>query len=378
MSISGNRPLKFDLVADRNLLNEPGKNGTSSYASYLQAQEKEHSAPGKPFEFASQKPAWFPSGEQNEGPFEVTPDLAQVRIVHSVGMVMNCGKPAVAKITWANIVQSLQGEMKDKLTTLSASQTLPASVKIVAATVGDHLAYRNMCHVKVYDGSANRKLMNTPHLYRKGDTPSSQVGYPLHLLTDEGGFVLEEPPQLTETFKHYWYISNSMLTSFAYKQETAMGTFISIPKNSDAARLMYYVLVVKNGAGAGSSENDGNVTGLTAAGFEANYNDKNDFSSWRFPESTFNEVTSLLSQKLKDVRDKSFNCGSIEVEVQAFDTFRDTMLIDKGHIPVLITLEIDLHLPMVRDATTKETSIVPAAKGRAARNLDDFNGEEED
>ena len=84
MSISGNRPLKFDLVADRNLLNEPGKNGTSSYASYLQAQEKEHSAPGKPFEFASQKPAWFPSGEQNEGPFEVTPDLAQVRIVHSV------------------------------------------------------------------------------------------------------------------------------------------------------------------------------------------------------------------------------------------------------------------------------------------------------
>ena len=47
-------------------------------------------------------------------------------------------------------------------------------------------------------------------------------------------------------------------------QESQHGTYISIPKNSEAARLMYYVLVVKNGAMAPS---DQNVTQLDNPGF---------------------------------------------------------------------------------------------------------------
>lgn len=192
-------------------------------------------------------------------------------------------------------------------------QSLPASVKIAAASVGDNVAYRDMCHVKVFDGTKEHvrghsgevaKLMNTQHLYKKTGASSEPVGYPLHLLTEvrtsipppracfsshhpmystelrtqEGGFVLEEPPQLTDTFKHYWYISNSMLTSSAYKQESSTGTYISIPKNSDAARLMYYVLVIKNGAGA--ADPSANVTKLNAALFEESFNDANDQQSW--------------------------------------------------------------------------------------------------
>lgn len=37
----------------------------------------------------------------------MTPDLAQVRIVHSVGMVMDGGAKASAEILWPNIVSSI-------------------------------------------------------------------------------------------------------------------------------------------------------------------------------------------------------------------------------------------------------------------------------
>lgn len=60
----------------------------------------------------------------------------------------------------------------------------------------------------------------------------------------------------------------------------------------------------------------------------------------RFPEVTFNEVSSLLQSKLADVRSKSFDCTTIGVEVEAFDVFREHVFAGKGNIPVLITLEV--------------------------------------
>ena len=289
------RRLKFD-IKDSDLLGTGGNN-VQAYGDYLQKIEREEFEKNKPgFKgFESAKPGWFPTGEQNEGPFEMTPDLAQVRIVHSVGLVMKDGAFDRTEIKWPSIVNSLANkELRDRLLNLSAVQTLPASVKIAAATVGDNIAYRDMCHVQVFDGSnhdpkrrhgeeqkkkGHGKIMNTNHLYQNpGNGRPQDVGYPLHLLTEEGGFVLEEPPQLTDTFKHYWYISNSMLTSCAYKQESSNGTYISIPKNSDAARLMYYVLVIKNGMGAADQTH--NVTHLDAELFSQSFNDNNDAQSW--------------------------------------------------------------------------------------------------
>lgn len=314
-----------------------------------------------------------PSGEgaaEDDGPFEITPDLAQVRIVVNVGSIMERGVLSSTTIQWTNVVQSLQNrELRKTLQKLSPSQTLPASVKIVAATIGDSEAYRNMCHVKVYDHS-KQKTMNTPQLY-KGMVASGrceEIGYPLHLLTDEGGFVLEEPPQLTDTFKHYWYISKSMLTCCAYKQESASGTHISIPKNSEAARLMYYVLVIKNGAMA---PDDQNVTQLDNEKFNSAFRDKHDPNSWRFPEPTFKEVSKLLADKLQDVREKSFNCESITVEVACFDIFKELMK-DK-RIPALLTLEIDLHLPLMRDTLDSGAYEEPKHRRKDVRALADFD-----
>ena len=86
----------------------------------------------------------------------------QVRIVHSVGIEipaqsagMAGANPGSIKIYWSQIIRSLGDKnLKTKLAALSAEQTLPASVKIVAATVGDSISYRDMCHVTVQVGGS--------------------------------------------------------------------------------------------------------------------------------------------------------------------------------------------------------------------------------
>lgn len=308
-----------------------------------------------------------PMLESPDGPFDSTPELAQVRIVHSIGLEMVRGSSASGEITFANIVQSVRDkDLRKKLGQLEPSSTLPASVKIVAATVGDSPAYRDMCHVKVRDSLG--KVMNTPHLYKGNSKVSGDVGYPLHLLTEEGGFVLEEPPQLTDTFKHYWYINKSMLTANMYREQGHAGDYVKLPRNSDASRLMYFVLVVKNGAGSGSS--DQNVTGLDKSLFEKEFADKNDEYYWRFPEYYFKEVSKLLQDKLNDVRSKSFNCQSIGVEVSSFDVF-SKLLTDKASVPILLTIEIDLHLPLTRDAVDAADSAKAADGARKFETFED-------
>ena len=344
---------KFDISTDRKELGQ-GRGDVNGYEAYLKNQEDELKK-AHPDTFKGFKAATGPDAfSHGSGPFEVTPGLAQVRIVHSAGLIMDGGNACQASISWQNIVNSLPSkEMKAQLSKLSAMQTLPASVKITAATVGDNAAYRNMCHLKVSDGSLPySKTMNTPHLYKRGDGTCKAVGYPLHLLTDEGGYVLEEPPQLTNQFAQYWYISNSMLTNCAYEQKSQNGTFVSIPKNTDAARLMYYVLVVKNGAGAEHPEE--NVTKLDEKLFTSTYADNNDLDNWRFPQVTFDDVASLLAGKLKDVRDKSYNCETMYIDVEAFDVFKETIFKGKPPMPILVTLEIDLHLPQMRESVVAD------------------------
>lgn len=80
-------------------------------------------------------------------------------------------------------------------------------------------------------------------------------------------------------------------------------------------------------------------------------------------------MSTLLSSKLKDVRDKSFNCETIRVEVEAFDVFREHILSGKGKIPVLVTLEIDLHLPLMRDAVEMDPTLFGAEGGKAQNKL---------
>ena len=364
MSLSSSKKYKFDLLADRAALSEKGENNVLGYDKYLEAQEAELRAVDSTFK--GFKPNGGPDAFSHaSGPFEVTPGLAQVRIVHSAGLIMDGGNPCQASISWQNIVNSIPSqEMKAQLAKLSAMQTLPASVKITAATVGDNVAYRNMCHLKVSDGSVPfSKTMNTPHLYKRGDGTCKAVGYPLHLLTDEGGYVLEEPPQLTNQFAQYWYISNSMLTSCAYEQKSQKGTYVSIPKNSDAARLMYFVLVIKNGRGAPHGDN---VTDLDSEKFTQNYRDNNDKDNWRFPQSVFDDVAGLLAGKLQDVQDKSFNCETMYIDVEAFDVFKETIFKGKPPMPILVTLEIDLHLPQLREAVVVDAKRSRRNKGKGS------------
>ena len=364
MSVSSRRPQwKFDLTADRTHLDAASK-AEPGYTNYLEAHARDLKVDG--FKSNGGPDAFSYSA----GPFEMTPDLAHVRIVHTMGLLMEGGNACQASINWANIINSLPSkELKAQLSKLSAMQTLPASLKISAATVGDNVAYRNMCHIKVADGSLPySKTMNTPHLYKRGDGTCKSVGYPMHLLTDDGGYLLEEPPQLTNQFAQYWYISNSMLTSTAYKQESSNGTFVSIPKNSDAARLMYFVLVIKNGAGA-ELEAD-NVTKLNAAGFSEEFKDANDPMSWRFPQNIFDDVAGLLAGKLQDVRDKSYNCETMYVDVEAFDIFKETIFKNKPPMPVLITMEIDLHLPEMREAVAADSrGLIKGAGGGSSKKV---------
>lgn len=298
------------------------------------------------------------------GPFETTPDLAQVRIVHSIGL-MTKSRNAV-ELKWSGIVDNIKSEeVRAKISNFNPMQSLPACVKITAATIKNSKGadMRNAFHLQVQD--AKRKPLHTPHMYvggagRRG--ASETVGYPLHLLTEEGGYVLEEPPQLTDTFRHYWYISNTMLTCCAYKQESSRGNFVQIPKNSDAARLMYYILVTKNGSGAQSSEE--NITKLS--NFD-DFQDQNERTCWRFPEFIFNKVNTLLGQKLKDVRDKSFDMSLIRFTLEPFPEFESFADED---MPALITFEIDIHVPLGRDTSVEEAMLMRRTTPHAQDNGD--------
>ena len=175
MSALWNNKLKLDAVPNREQLEVP------SYQDIN--KDDDNRVP----------PAQQSSGGQvgSSGPFEVTPELFQVRILMNVGIVMDRGAAASTTVHWSNIVQTLQNRaLRKTLQKLSPAQTLPASVKIVSATVGDSDSYRNMCHVKVFD-HGKEKTMNTAQLYKGAQTKCEEVGYPLHLLTEEGGFVLE-------------------------------------------------------------------------------------------------------------------------------------------------------------------------------------------
>lgn len=300
-----------------------------------------------------------------DGPFEVTPDLAQVRIVHSIGF-MTSSRSAV-DLNWASIVDNIKSEeVRAKIASFNQNQSLPACVKITAATVispSKGTDMKNMYHLQVQD--AKKKQLHTPHMYMGSKTTGKKgtetVGYPLHLLNEEGGYVLEEPPQLTDTFRHYWYISNSMLTCSAYVQDSKQGKFVQIPKNSDAARLMWYILVTKNGAGAANPED--NLTKMT--GFD-DFSDNNDLTCWRFPEYIFNKVNELLSQKLKEVREKSYDMSLIRFVIQPFPEFEQVANED---MPALITIEIDIHVPLGRDATGQTSFKRSLAATEDADNL---------
>ena len=295
------------------------------------------------------------------GPFDIPPELATIGIIQSVGAVMKNGSASMV-IKWEDIVAQLDGDLRASVSKMSPTQTLPACIRITGATIGDNEQYRNMCHIRLRD--ASDKLMTTKHMYRADDGNSDDIGFPLHLLTEDGGILLEEPQQLTNTFKHYWYISKSMLTCSAFQQQSTGGMFYSIPRSSDAAKLMYYVLVVKNGKYAMDPAD--NVTNQDNVSFTNTYADRNDDTCWRFPEITFKEVSALLADKLAEVKKNSYDCTRIKVNIDAFSVFRET-LASKGNVPVLITLEIDIHLPLVSVAPPPASEI-PEQKAPGARH----------
>lgn len=284
------------------------------------------------------------------GIFEVNPNLANMGWQVTFGGVMEKGATGTVTVQWPHIVDSIvDKELKSSISKLSPSQCLPNKVKIISATVGANCGTRNMCHVEVLDHT--RKAMNTPHLFKSTTSASKPVGYPLHLLQPEGGYILEEPPQLTDTFRHYWYVSKRMLTSSAFKHDMGSSTFYAMHKNSEAARIMYHVLVTRNGANSGND-----ITGLDAESFEKAYNfetTQDELPMWRFPEAEYKEVLKLLASKLEDVKSKSFNCESVTVNVAPFDVFKPAIT-KLDSVPFVITLEIDLYLPMLDAAMAME------------------------
>lgn len=183
--------------------------------------------------------------------------------------------------------------------------------------------------------------------------------------------VLDEPPPLKEAFKHYWYINERMLTGCVYRDETPEGNFTRIPKNSDAGRLMYYVLVKKNGRDSAN-----NITDMTDDLFDESYKDGNDKtkSYWRFPERVFTEVQDLLKQKLNSVKNHSYNCTEISMTVAPFNVFERDFA-TKGEVGIAITFSIDLHLPLARSGPVDTPEPPTHSRSRASGRASDFTAE---
>jgi hypothetical protein len=93
--------------------------------------------------------------------------------------------------------------------------------------------------------------------------------------------------------------------------------------------------------------------------------DQNERTCWRFPEFIFNKVNTLLGQKLKDVRDKSFDMSLIRFTLEPFTEFEGVADED---MPALITFEIDIHVPLGRDTSLEEAAMMRRATGHAHDN----------
>lgn len=80
-------------------------------------------------------------------------------------------------------------------------------------------------------------------------------------------------------------------------------------------------------------------------------------------------MNDLLSTKLNDVRNKSFDLTSINFAVQPFSVFKDYA---NKNLPVLLTIEVDIHLPLARDAVPASSSRRVQSAPAAARSENEF------
>ena len=84
-------------------------------------------------------------------------------------------------------------------------------------------------------------------------------------------------------------------------------------------------------------------------------------------------MNDLLGTKLNDVRNKSFDLSTIHFSVKPFSVFKDYA---EKNMPVLLTIEVDIHLPLARDAVPSSNKMPAKALTRSASDSS-FEGDEE-
>ena len=80
----------------------------------------------------------------------------------------------------------------------------------------------------------------------------------------------------------------------------------------------------------------------------------------RISDDLLSDISKLLNEKLKTVKEKSYDCTKIHVEVAPFDVFLPQ--IKNIDVPVIITLEIHLHIPIPKG----EADIASGIMGQGA------------
>lgn len=276
------------------------------------------------------------------GPFENPPKVANLKIVTMVTMPYSPGGENRQRITSEHISAGVEDPvMKSQLRELNFATALPAGIRVVGSKIGIAHDMSDLFHVRVHDNKG--RCMNTKHLcigpQDTRDPRKLHIGYPLKLFqrgNDSTGWILDTNDKIPETFRQYVMLRKEHMLKDVERHKGVGGhpdTFLIDP-NSVAASILFFVIVKRNS----------HISKIeTPEQFRMQYADPS--GCLRMPAHLVEEVQELVFDRMKRVQEKSYDCQSLEVEVQMIDIFRE-MHPEITKVPISLTLEINLHVPV--------------------------------
>jgi hypothetical protein len=278
--------------------------------------------------------------------FQNAPKVAQMRVVFTMNQLYQHGGDNRTRISFDHIVASAGADneaLRKQIKGLNPATCLPAGIKIIGARAGLMQDISPAFHIRLNDHKG--RSMNTKHLcVGMNDTRDARkmhIGYPLHMfspLDPESGGIHDTNEKVPEMFRHFVMLRKEHVQDgvVLYPGVGGSGDYYAIAKTSPAAALLYHVVVEKNS----------HITKISNFGaFNKQFEDLNNFTQLLAPKVLFDEVRKLVIDRIQDISTKSFDCSSLEMQIDMLDVFREAHP-EIGKVPIAITFEVNLHVPV--------------------------------
>lgn len=333
----------------------------------------------KPLEHADLDPRMFESDGSyamnmsaggGAGPlFQNAPKVAQMRVVFTMNQLYQHGGDNRSRISFDNIVASAGEDneaLRKQIKGLNPTTCLPAGIKIIGVRAGLMQDISAAFHVRLNDHRG--RLMNTKHLCmgwkETRDAKKMHIGYPLHMfspLDPESGGIHDTNEKIPDLFRQFVMLRKEHMQEGVqlHPGVGGAGDYYAISRTAPFAALLNYV-VVKNSHITKISNYDA---------FNKQFEDLNNFNQLLAPKNLIDEVRKLYMDKILEVETKSFDCTSLEMHTDMLDVFREAHP-EIGKVPIAITFEVNLHVPVHPERMRTVYGDAPSAFGNPTEEGD--------